>query len=130
MELNYTTVLIAFGFFISLAIMYWAQRKYPVKEPKNDPVYKGIFLSFLLWGILFLAEGIGYFEKGWNQNHFYIHLIIAFAIVSIFLIVAYRKKPLYYEKQKAIVEKYILLEYKSEKYVGEANIAWLMVYKI
>ena len=120
--------IITLGFFGLLGFIYYIESKKP--KEKTDPVVKGIMLSLLLIGLLFLAELIGFFEKGWNQKHFLIHIAIGFVIIGIYLIVAYRKKPLSYSKQKQIVKGYAISEYGGAEYVGDADIDWLEVYKL
>jgi len=123
--------LVAIGFFILIAVLSWIDyKKAQNGENKVDPVQKGLILAFLIIGILFLAEAVGYFEKGWNQKNFWIHIILVGSIVAVYLFVAHRKNPLSYEKQKNIIRQYISTEYLSDSYIGDANINFLSVYKL
>ena len=120
--------LAALGGFALIGVIYWIESKKP-KQPA-DPIQRGIILTVFLWSVLWLAEAIGFFSKGWNQKHFYIHLIFAFCIVGIFLMVAIRKKPKSYEQQKIKVMNLIEEEYKAREYQGAAFFPLLIVYKL
>tara|TARA_Y100000310_G_scaffold344369_1_gene456807 strand:+ start:1981 stop:2625 length:645 start_codon:yes stop_codon:yes gene_type:complete len=118
-------------FFALIGFIMWLDYKKSKDGKKQvDPVQKGLFLTFLLWGAMFMAEAVGFFESGWNRDHFYIHLILAFVVVGIFLIVASRKKPLSFKKQVSIVKNIVSDVYTATPYVGLANMDWLNVYKI
>lgn len=121
--------LISVSIIALLGLIYWVDSKKKTKE-KNDPIWKGIVYTLLIWASLFLAESFGFFEKGWNQEHFYIHIIVAFCLVGIFMFVANRRKPLSYEKQKAIVLSLLDSEYNAETYKGGANISLTDTYRV
>ena len=123
--------LMGFGFMIFIAVIYWIEyKKSQHGQKKMDPVSKGLILSGLLIMVFFVAESVGYLEKGFNQQYFWVHILIAIIIVSIFLFVAYSKRPLPYKKQKQIVKDLIDQEYQAESYIGGAFAPWLVVYKM
>lgn len=132
MELGHRAfiLLLAFLFFALIIFMYWIGKKYPSKHKKVDPIQKGIFLAFLLWGILFLAEAVGFLPPSWNSEHFYLHIGIAIAVVGTFMLIARRKKPLAFEKQLQIAKNFVSDLYYGEEYVGLASVRFLKVYKV
>ena|SRR3990167_4914605 len=119
---------LGFGLLMLIGFIYWIESKKP--KQTADPIQKGIVLTVFIWAVLFLAEAFGFFEQHWNQKHFYIHLILAFCIVGIFLMVAIRKKPKSYEQQKVKVMNLIEEEYKAREYQGAAFFPLLIVYKL
>lgn len=124
--------LVAFGFFTFIAVLSWIDYKksQTSKDKKVDPIQKGVILSFLLIGVLFLAEAVGFFEKGWMQKHWWLMILIVITIISVYMFVAVKKQPMSYEKQKEIVRKIIASEYEADSYIGDANVHFLKVYKL
>lgn len=123
---------IALGAFALVAFLLWLEYKgrERSKDRKMDPVTKAVLLTLLLWGGLFMAEAVGFFDDGWNREHFYIHLVFLIALVSIFVWAARRLDPLPYAKQRAIVLAHAESEFKAAEYKGEADVRMLGVYKI
>lgn len=118
----------ALGFFLLIGFIYWIDSKKPSK--KRDPITKAIILSGFLMAVMFTAEAVGYLEKGWNSENFWVHILLVMSMISMFLFIANRKKPLSYEKQKRIAKTYIAQEYYGKDYVGTADVPWLLVYKL
>jgi hypothetical protein len=131
MDLGYSIVL-GLGIFCTFGLigfLSWLDfKKSEHNTKKTDPILKALIISFGLSGILFLAEAVGYFEKGWNQKFFWVHILILVSIISIYMIIASRKKPLPYWKQKAIIKQILKEEYEADSYVGKANIRFLQSY--
>ena len=131
MDLGYALViglaiLCSFGL---IGFIAWVEFKKSMQGTrKPDPLFKGLIISFTISGMLFLAEAVGFFEKGWNQKFFWIHLLLLFTVISIYMLVASRKKPLPYWKQKLIVINVLKAEYFADIYTGLGNIRFLDSY--
>lgn len=120
--------LVAIGGFILVGFIYWVDSKKP--REKTDPMQKGILLTVFLWCVLFLGEAVGFFEKGWNTKHWYVHICIAFVIVGIYLLVSLRKRAKTYEEQKRKVLDVIEMEYDAKVYQGGGFFPFLVAYKV
>lgn len=119
------------GMFSLIALIYWIEwKKSQNGQNKRDPMTKGIIWSLVPLGIMFIAEAVGYFEKGWVQKNFWIPLLIAFCIVGVYMYVASRKKAYPYPKQKERAHNHIFEEFRASNYSGEAFIPWLVAYKL
>lgn len=122
----------SFGFFIALCVIYYIDylKGKEKKDSKIDPVSKGLMLSFLISGLMFLGEAFGFFEEGFNSKFLWLHFVIAVSLITIFMFVAKRKNPLPYNKQRKIAINYVKDEYYTNEYVGLGSISPLCVYKL
>lgn len=123
--------LIALGLFAFLGFIYWVNYKKSVNVKKQvDPIWRGVFLAIALSAVLFLGESVGYFTKGWNAEHYWLHGIILVLCIIVFMVVALRKKPLSFEKLKEIFLDVLHEQFNAEVYKAEADIHWLNYYRI
>jgi len=122
--------LLAVLLFCIIAFIYWTERRYKDNKAVPDPIQKGIVISFLVVAVFFLAEAVGFLEKGWNQKNFWIHLLLVFIIVSLYLLVAYRKKAKTFIEQEKKVRQLVFGIYNAEEYKGQAYVPFLVAYKV
>lgn len=102
-----------------------------IKEQKQDPIYKGFLIAALISAVLFLAEGVGFFTRGWNQQHYYLHLILPTCIIIVYFWVISKNNPLCYEDLVDYAYKYLGLTFPGIKIpVGKAKWHAIKMFKI